>query len=103
MERQLVNICYSFFQFSEEGKDYLCLLKETGAWIESQVVPFILASNQEDGVSKRNNVAELIIQVRVFYNVASLKVRLCSNCILSNRVQWRFWSPAGKGIAETQS
>ncbi|XP_010129560.1 PREDICTED: condensin-2 complex subunit G2-like, partial [Buceros rhinoceros silvestris] len=49
-------------EFSEEGKDHLCLLKETGAWIESQVVPFILASNQEDGISERSNVAELIIQ-----------------------------------------
>ncbi|XP_075000219.1 condensin-2 complex subunit G2 [Calonectris borealis] len=49
-------------KFSEEGKDYLSLLKETGAWIESQVVPFILASDQEDGVSKHNNVSELIIQ-----------------------------------------
>ncbi|KAK2524230.1 Ncapg2 [Columba livia] len=49
-------------KFSEEGKDYLSLLKETGAWIENQVVPFILASDQEDNISKRSNVAELIIQ-----------------------------------------
>ncbi|XP_009896923.2 condensin-2 complex subunit G2 [Dryobates pubescens] len=49
-------------KFSEEGKDCLSLLKETGAWIESQVVPFILASDQKDGVSKHNNVSELIIQ-----------------------------------------
>uniref|UniRef100_A0A8B9MAH1 Condensin-2 complex subunit G2 n=1 Tax=Accipiter nisus TaxID=211598 RepID=A0A8B9MAH1_9AVES len=49
-------------KFSEEGKDYLSLLKETGAWIESQVVPFILASDQEDGISKHNIVSELIIQ-----------------------------------------
>ncbi|NXF47735.1 CNDG2 protein, partial [Oceanites oceanicus] len=49
-------------KFSEEGKDYLPLLKGTGAWIESQVVPFILASDQEDGVSKYNNVSELIFQ-----------------------------------------
>ncbi|XP_075273602.1 condensin-2 complex subunit G2 [Opisthocomus hoazin] len=48
--------------FSEEGKDYLSLLKETGAWIESQVVPFILASDQEDGISKHSNVSGLIIQ-----------------------------------------
>ncbi|XP_075348512.1 condensin-2 complex subunit G2 isoform X2 [Mycteria americana] len=49
-------------KFSEEGKDYLSLLEETGAWIESQVVPFILPSNQEDGISKYSNVSELIIQ-----------------------------------------
>ncbi|NXX52825.1 CNDG2 protein, partial [Scopus umbretta] len=49
-------------KFSEEGKDYLSLLKETGAWIESQVVPFILASDQEDGILKCSNIAELIIQ-----------------------------------------
>ncbi|KAF1479948.1 Condensin-2 complex subunit G2, partial [Pygoscelis antarcticus] len=49
-------------KFSEEGKDYLSLLEETGAWIESQVVPFILASDQEDGISKYSNVSELIIQ-----------------------------------------
>ncbi|NXF32788.1 CNDG2 protein, partial [Nyctibius bracteatus] len=49
-------------KFSEEGKDYLSHLKETGAWIESQVVPFILASDQEDGISKHSNVSELIIQ-----------------------------------------
>lgn len=62
MTRQLK---FSFsFQFSEEGKDYLSLLKETGAWIENQVVPFILASDREDDISKRSNVAELIIQVR---------------------------------------
>uniref|UniRef100_A0A8D2P1C7 Non-SMC condensin II complex subunit G2 n=1 Tax=Zosterops lateralis melanops TaxID=1220523 RepID=A0A8D2P1C7_ZOSLA len=51
-----------FFQFSEEGEDYLSLLKETGAWIESQVVPFLLASDQEDGISKHSDVSELIIQ-----------------------------------------
>ncbi|XP_023777675.1 condensin-2 complex subunit G2 [Cyanistes caeruleus] len=49
-------------KFSEEGEDYLSLLKETGAWIESQVVPFILASDQENGISKHSDVSELIIQ-----------------------------------------
>ncbi|KAM9303054.1 condensin-2 complex subunit G2 [Morus bassanus] len=49
-------------KFSEEGKDYISLLKETGAWIESQVLPFLLASDQEDGTSKYSNVSELIIQ-----------------------------------------
>ncbi|KFQ37255.1 Condensin-2 complex subunit G2, partial [Merops nubicus] len=49
-------------KFSEEGKGYLSVLKETGAWIESQVVPFILASDQKDGISKQRNVPELIIQ-----------------------------------------
>ncbi|XP_037241174.1 condensin-2 complex subunit G2 isoform X1 [Falco rusticolus] len=49
-------------KFSEEGKDYLPLLKETGAWVESQVVPFVLARDQEDGISKHSNVSELIIQ-----------------------------------------
>ncbi|NXR41662.1 CNDG2 protein, partial [Zosterops hypoxanthus] len=49
-------------KFSEEGEDYLSLLKETGAWIESQVVPFLLASDQEDGISKHSDVSELIIQ-----------------------------------------
>ncbi|NXR69123.1 CNDG2 protein, partial [Rhadina sibilatrix] len=49
-------------QFSEEGEDYLSLLKETGAWIESQVVPFILASDQEGGISKHSDVSELIVQ-----------------------------------------
>ncbi|KGL94747.1 Condensin-2 complex subunit G2, partial [Charadrius vociferus] len=49
-------------KFSEEGEDYLSLLKETGAWIESQVVPFILASDQEDGIPNHSNVSELIIQ-----------------------------------------
>ncbi|XP_037985789.1 condensin-2 complex subunit G2 [Motacilla alba alba] len=45
-----------------EGEDHLSLLKKTGAWIESQVVPFILASDQEDGISKHSDVSELIIQ-----------------------------------------
>ncbi|NXH32303.1 CNDG2 protein, partial [Myiagra hebetior] len=49
-------------KFSEEGEDYLSLLNETSAWIESQVVPCILASDQEDGISKHSNVSELIIQ-----------------------------------------
>ncbi|XP_032865632.2 condensin-2 complex subunit G2 isoform X2 [Tyto alba] len=49
-------------KFSEEEKDYLLFLKETGAWIESQVLPFLRASDQEGGVSKRSNVSELIIQ-----------------------------------------
>ncbi|KFP10898.1 Condensin-2 complex subunit G2, partial [Egretta garzetta] len=49
-------------KFSEEGKDYLSFLKETGAWIESQVVPFVVANDQEDGISKCSNVSELIIQ-----------------------------------------
>ncbi|NWR15360.1 CNDG2 protein, partial [Emberiza fucata] len=45
-----------------EGEDHLSLLKKTGAWIESQVVPFILASDQEDGISKHSDVSECIIQ-----------------------------------------
>ncbi|NXP54251.1 CNDG2 protein, partial [Heliornis fulica] len=45
-----------------EGEDYLSLLKETGAWIESQVVPFLQASDPEDGISKCSSVSELIIQ-----------------------------------------
>ncbi|POI35559.1 hypothetical protein CIB84_000689, partial [Bambusicola thoracicus] len=49
-------------KFSEEGKDYLTHLQETGAWIESHVLPFILATEQEDGISKQSNVPELIIQ-----------------------------------------
>ncbi|NWH80528.1 CNDG2 protein, partial [Piaya cayana] len=49
-------------KFSEEGEDYLSLLKETGAWLESQVVPFIVDSDQEGGISKHTNVSELIIQ-----------------------------------------
>ncbi|XP_032913613.1 condensin-2 complex subunit G2 [Catharus ustulatus] len=49
-------------KFSEEGEDYLSLLKETGAWIKNQVVPFIPESVQEDGVSKHSDVSELIIQ-----------------------------------------
>ncbi|NXS62817.1 CNDG2 protein, partial [Brachypteracias leptosomus] len=49
-------------KFSEEGKDYLSLLKETGAWIESQVVPFMLTSNRKDGISKHSNVSDLILQ-----------------------------------------
>ncbi|NXM69201.1 CNDG2 protein, partial [Serilophus lunatus] len=49
-------------KFSEEGEDYLSLLKETGAWIQSEVVPFLLESDQEDGISKHSNVSELIIQ-----------------------------------------
>ncbi|NWS27660.1 CNDG2 protein, partial [Polioptila caerulea] len=49
-------------KFSGEGEDYLLVLKETGAWIESEVVPFILASDQEDGISKHRDVSELIIQ-----------------------------------------
>ncbi|NXE88858.1 CNDG2 protein, partial [Menura novaehollandiae] len=52
-------------KFSEEGEDYLSLLKEMGAWIESEVVPFILASDQKDGISKHSNVSELIIQAYV--------------------------------------
>ncbi|XP_040404512.1 condensin-2 complex subunit G2 [Cygnus olor] len=49
-------------KFSEEGKDYLSILKEAGDWIESQVVPFLLATDQEDGISKQSNVSQLIIQ-----------------------------------------
>ncbi|XP_009070738.1 PREDICTED: condensin-2 complex subunit G2, partial [Acanthisitta chloris] len=49
-------------KFSEEGEDYLSHLKETGAWIQSQVVPFILAHGQEDDIPKHNVVSELIVQ-----------------------------------------
>uniref|UniRef100_A0A669PHK8 Non-SMC condensin II complex subunit G2 n=1 Tax=Phasianus colchicus TaxID=9054 RepID=A0A669PHK8_PHACC len=49
-------------KFSEEGKDYLSHLQETGAWVESHVLPFILATEQEDGISKQSKVPELIIQ-----------------------------------------
>ncbi|KAM9387522.1 condensin-2 complex subunit G2 [Phaethornis superciliosus] len=49
-------------KLSEDGKDHLSLLKETGAWIESQVLPFIQGSDQEDGILKYNNVSELIFK-----------------------------------------
>ncbi|NXD19732.1 CNDG2 protein, partial [Spelaeornis formosus] len=49
-------------KFSEEGEDYLSLLKDTGAWIESHVIPFVLASDQDDGISKHSDVSKLIIQ-----------------------------------------
>ncbi|NXV02076.1 CNDG2 protein, partial [Cettia cetti] len=49
-------------KFSEEGEDYISLLRETGAWIENQVVPFILGRDQEDGISKHSDVSGLIIQ-----------------------------------------
>uniref|UniRef100_A0A8C6ZPP3 Condensin-2 complex subunit G2 n=1 Tax=Nothoprocta perdicaria TaxID=30464 RepID=A0A8C6ZPP3_NOTPE len=49
-------------KFSEEGKDYLALLEETGTWIKSQIVPFILASGQEDGISEHRSISESIIQ-----------------------------------------
>ncbi|NXO63515.1 CNDG2 protein, partial [Phainopepla nitens] len=49
-------------KFSEEGEDNLSLLKETGAWIEKEVVPYILASDQEDGISKHSDVSVLIIE-----------------------------------------
>ncbi|NXA13902.1 CNDG2 protein, partial [Sapayoa aenigma] len=49
-------------KFSEEGEDCLSLLKETGAWIQSEVVPFVLEEDQEDGISKHSNASELIIQ-----------------------------------------
>ncbi|NWI19467.1 CNDG2 protein, partial [Crypturellus soui] len=49
-------------KFSEEGKDYLSLLEETGTWIRSQVVPFILSSGQEDGISEHRSISESIIQ-----------------------------------------
>ncbi|NWI48773.1 CNDG2 protein, partial [Calyptomena viridis] len=49
-------------KFSEEGEDYLSLLKGTGVWIQSEVLPFILESDQEDGISKHSSVSELIIQ-----------------------------------------
>ncbi|XP_010215344.1 PREDICTED: condensin-2 complex subunit G2, partial [Tinamus guttatus] len=49
-------------KFSEEGQDYLSHLEETGTWIRSQVVPFILTSGQEDGISEHRSISESIIQ-----------------------------------------
>ncbi|NXA72355.1 CNDG2 protein, partial [Thryothorus ludovicianus] len=49
-------------KFSGEGEDYLLFLKETGAWVESEVAPFILASDQEDAISKHSDLSELIVQ-----------------------------------------
>ncbi|NXS27703.1 CNDG2 protein, partial [Pomatostomus ruficeps] len=49
-------------KFSEEREDYLSSLKETGAWIQSQVVTFLPESDEEDGISKHSDVSELIIQ-----------------------------------------
>ncbi|NWV00977.1 CNDG2 protein, partial [Upupa epops] len=49
-------------KFPEEGDDYFSLLKETGAWIKSEVIPFMLASDQEDDIAKDSNISELIIQ-----------------------------------------
>lgn len=57
-------VLFIFFQFSEDGKDYLSILKATGDWIESQLVLCLLATDQEDGISKQSNVSQLIIQVR---------------------------------------
>ncbi|KAM9165141.1 condensin-2 complex subunit G2 isoform 2-T2 [Pangshura tecta] len=50
-------------KFSSEGKVYLSHLKETGAWIESHVLPFILMHEQEENVLEQHiEVSQLIIQ-----------------------------------------
>ncbi|XP_039381772.1 condensin-2 complex subunit G2 [Mauremys reevesii] len=50
-------------KFSSEGKVYLSRLKETGAWIESHVLPFILMNEQEENVLEQHvEVSQLIIQ-----------------------------------------
>ncbi|NXL83447.1 CNDG2 protein, partial [Alectura lathami] len=71
-------------KFPEEGKDYLSLLKETGAWIESQVLPFILATDQENGISKKSHVSGLIIQAYltvckdvIMVGLGNLKFQAC--------------------------
>ncbi|NXU72326.1 CNDG2 protein, partial [Oreotrochilus melanogaster] len=78
-------------KFSEDGKDPLSLLKETGAWIESQVVPFVRANDQEDGILKHNNVSELIFKayltvckdvIMVGLGDTMLQVKLLDMCLL---------------------
>ncbi|EMP41121.1 Condensin-2 complex subunit G2 [Chelonia mydas] len=50
-------------KFSSEGKVYLSHLKETGAWIESHVLPSILMHEQEENVLEQYiEVSQLIIQ-----------------------------------------
>ncbi|XP_043397485.1 condensin-2 complex subunit G2 isoform X3 [Chelonia mydas] len=50
-------------KFSSEGKVYLSHLKETGAWIESHVLPSILMHEQEENVLEQyTEVSQLIIQ-----------------------------------------
>ncbi|KAM7176346.1 condensin-2 complex subunit G2 isoform 3-T3 [Macrochelys suwanniensis] len=50
-------------KFSSEGKVYLSHLKETGAWIESHVLPSILMHEQEENVLEQHiEVSQLIIQ-----------------------------------------
>ncbi|NXN93041.1 CNDG2 protein, partial [Rhinopomastus cyanomelas] len=49
-------------KFSEGGDDYFSLLKETGSWIKSRVVPFLLENDQEDDTAKRSNISELVVQ-----------------------------------------
>nr|XP_042702815.1 condensin-2 complex subunit G2-like [Chrysemys picta bellii] len=57
-------------KFSSEGKVYLSHLKETGAWIESHVLP--LMHEQEENVLEQHiEVSQLIIQVRRFFIITS--------------------------------
>ncbi|KYO46926.1 condensin-2 complex subunit G2 [Alligator mississippiensis] len=49
-------------KFSSDGEVYLSLLKETAAWIESQVLPSILMDEQEADISTHIEVSQLIIQ-----------------------------------------
>nr|XP_025043667.1 condensin-2 complex subunit G2 isoform X2 [Pelodiscus sinensis] len=50
-------------KFSSEGKVYLSHLKETGAWIESHVLPSILIHEREDDVLEQHiEVSQLISQ-----------------------------------------
>lgn len=59
-------------QFSSEGKVYLSHLKETGAWIESHVLPSILMHEQEENVLEQYiEVSQLIIQVRGLFIITS--------------------------------
>uniref|UniRef100_A0A8C8RY30 Non-SMC condensin II complex subunit G2 n=1 Tax=Pelusios castaneus TaxID=367368 RepID=A0A8C8RY30_9SAUR len=50
-------------KFSSEGKVYLSHLKETGAWIESHVLPSILTHEQEENILEQHTeIYQLIIQ-----------------------------------------
>ncbi|XP_074842395.1 condensin-2 complex subunit G2 [Carettochelys insculpta] len=51
------------YKFSSEGKVYLSHLKETGTWIDSDVLPSVLMCEQDDDVPEQHNeVSQLIIQ-----------------------------------------
>uniref|UniRef100_A0A8D0L9X4 Non-SMC condensin II complex subunit G2 n=1 Tax=Sphenodon punctatus TaxID=8508 RepID=A0A8D0L9X4_SPHPU len=74
-------------KFSTEGKDYLSILEETGAWVESQVLPTVLIHEQEENISKQSG--------EVSRQITQMYLAVCKDAVMVGLGNSEFQSQRG--------